>query len=158
MDTSRTEWKTGKVLVLILLIFVLLVVVRDAKLASLHKAAIPEAVDIFKKQCLQIGIASWYGKDKSGRHTASGERYDPRALTAAHRKYPFGTKLNVINLENERNVTVTVNDRGPYLNNRIVDLSMEAAHQLGMKKPGLVAVCVQNATKSGGAEAGSEAQ
>lgn len=138
----------NRTVVLILVILALLVVVRGARIGFFRESRVPEALSVFRKQCLQIGIASWYGKDMTGRRTASGEKYDPNALTAAHRKFPFGTQLNVINLENERNVTVTVNDRGPYLSNRIVDLSAEAAHRLGMKKPGLVAVCVQNATKA----------
>ena len=140
--------KTSRIILLILLILILLVIARDAKLVFLRGSRLPEVISDFRKQCLQIGIASWYGKDMTGRRTASGEKYNPNALTAAHRKFPFGTRLNVINLENESNVTVTVNDRGPYLSNRILDLSSEAAHQLGMKKPGLVAVCVQNTTKT----------
>jgi rare lipoprotein A len=74
---------------------------------------------------------AWYDENKAGSLTASGEKYDPRALTAAHRKLPFGTQLNVINLENGRSVSVRINDRGPYLNNRILDLSNEAARRLG---------------------------
>ncbi len=136
--------KTSRIVFFILLILILLVVVRETRLAYLRESRVLDVISTFKKQCLQMGIASWYGKGMTGRKTASGEKYNPRALTAAHRKFPFGTQLNVINLENGRNVTVTVNDRGPYKNNRILDLSSEAAHRLGMKEPGLVAVCVQN--------------
>ncbi|GEM_PF-3872003 len=135
------------IMILILAIVAVLTGANQARLNFVKRHRQSEAISIFKKQCMQMGIASWYGKNMAGRLTASGEKYDPKALTAAHRKFPFGTKLNVINLENERNVTVTINDRGPYLSNRILDLSSEAAHQLGMKKPGLVAVCVQNSTK-----------
>ena len=137
----------GRIAVLVLAILLLLVVARDARNAFLRQARMPDTTSVFKKQCVQIGIASWYGKDMKGRLTASGEKYDPAALTAAHREFPFGAQLKVINLENDHSVLVTVNDRGPYLNNRILDLSSAAASQLGMKKPGLVAVCVQNTTK-----------
>lgn len=97
-----------------------------------------------KLQCVQRGIASWYGTHMKGRLTASGEKYDPKALTAASRKFPIGTELNVINLKNNQNVTVTVNDRGPYSGDRIIDMSVAAAHELGMEKDGLANVCVQN--------------
>jgi rare lipoprotein A len=79
-----------------------------------------------------------------GHLTASGEKYDPKALTAASKKFPMGTELNVINLKNNQDVTVTVNDRGPYSGKRIIDMSVAAAHELGMEKSGLANVCVQN--------------
>lgn len=94
-------------------------------------------------QCAQRGIASWYGTGMKGRLTASGERYDPKALTAASRLFPLGTELNVINLKNDQNVMVTVNDRGPYYGKRIIDMSIAAAHELGMEEDGLANVCVQ---------------
>lgn len=94
-------------------------------------------------QCVQRGVASWYGTHMKGRLTASGEEYDPKALTAASRNFPLGTELNVINLKNDQNVTVTVNDRGPYSGNRIIDMSVAAAHELGMEEAGLALVCVQ---------------
>lgn len=88
----------------------------------------------------QEGMASYYGKSFAGRPTASGERFDPRALTAAHRDLPFGTRLRVTNLENGRSVTVRVNDRGPYAAGRIVDLSWQAARKLGMVDSGVARV------------------
>lgn len=97
--------------------------------------------------CTQLGIASWYGMHMRGKTTASGEKYNPNLLTAASREFPFGTELNVINLANERNVTVIVNDRGPYKNKRVIDLSVEAARELGMKKAGLTHVCVLEVKK-----------
>ncbi len=148
MAANIREWKSRKIVVFILAVFVLLVVARSVRLIFFHEYNKSKAIRVFKKQCTQIGIASWYGEDEEGRPTASGEKYDSKALTAAHREFPFGTQLNVINLENGRNVTVRINDRGPYVSNRILDLSSEAAHQLGMKKPGLVAVCIQNTTKT----------
>jgi len=101
-------------------------------------------------KCIQTGTASWYGTNMKGQLTASGDKYDPKALTAASRTFPLGTELNVTNLNNNRNVTVTVNDRGPYSGNRIIDMSVAAARELDMKESGLAPVCVQDA-KQGGA-------
>lgn len=82
------------------------------------------------------GVASWYGREFHGSITASGERFDMNKMTAAHRKLPFGTKLLVRNLENGRSVKVAVNDRGPYRQGRILDLSYEAARRLDMISKG----------------------
>jgi len=79
----------------------------------------------------QEGLASVYGKHLNGKSTASGERYDSRALTAAHRTLPMGTQIRVTNLENGKSVRVRVNDRGPHVRGRIVDLSSSAAAALG---------------------------
>jgi rare lipoprotein A len=81
----------------------------------------------------QEGLASVYGEHFNGRSTASGERYDSRALTAAHRTLPLGTEIRVTNLENGRSVRVRVNDRGPHVHGRIVDLSSSAAAALGFR-------------------------
>jgi rare lipoprotein A len=88
----------------------------------------------------QRGLASWYGADQ-GRQTASGERFDPNQLTAAHRNLPFGTIVRVTNRENGLSVDVRINDRGPWGDhNRIIDLSSAAADVLQMKRAGLVPV------------------
>ena len=89
---------------------------------------------------IQSGGASWYGPGFHGRKTASGERFNTHALTAAHRSLPFGTRLEVTNLENDRSVVVRVNDRGPFVRGRIVDLSLAAAKALGMAKDGVTRV------------------
>jgi len=86
------------------------------------------------------GLASWYGKPFHGRATASGERYDMYQVTAAHRTLPFGTHLEVENLENGRKTVVRVNDRGPFVKGRIIDLSYGAAKELGMVNSGVVRV------------------
>ena len=86
------------------------------------------------------GVASWYGEPFHGRTTASGETYDMNDLTCAHRTLPFGTRLHVRNLENGRTVVVRVNDRGPFVKDRIVDLSRRAARELGMIGPGTARV------------------
>lgn len=81
---------------------------------------------------LESGIASWYGKQFHGRKTASGERFDMDALTAAHPKLPFGSWVRVRNLVNGRSVDVRINDRGPHIKQRVIDLSRAAARALGV--------------------------
>jgi rare lipoprotein A len=88
----------------------------------------------------QTGLASWYGEWHRGRATASGEVFDPAALTAAHRTLPFGTQVRVTNLDNGRQVSVRITDRGPYWPRRIIDLSREAARALGMVTQGVAPV------------------
>jgi rare lipoprotein A len=88
----------------------------------------------------QRGLASWYGWPHHGRQTASGEIYDMNELTAAHRSLPFGTRVLVTNVENGRTVEVRINDRGPFVDGRIVDLSLAAARRLGIVGHGLVPV------------------
>jgi rare lipoprotein A len=88
----------------------------------------------------EIGIASWYGRKHHGKRTASGNPFDMFAFTAAHRSLPFGTVVQVDNLANGRSVRVRITDRGPYLEDRIIDLSMAAAQRLGIKERGLALV------------------
>ena len=83
-----------------------------------------------KKQ--QEGVASWYGPKHHGKTTASGQRFDQNALTAAHPSLPFGTQVRVTNLANRKQVVVTINDRGPYKGDRIIDLSRAAARKLNI--------------------------
>jgi rare lipoprotein A len=85
----------------------------------------------------ETGRASWYALTSK---TASGERCDPRALTAAHRSLPFGTKVKVENLKNGRSVVVRINDRGPFIAGRIIDLTKGAATRLGFIKSGVTQV------------------
>lgn len=89
------------------------------------------------------GTASYYSHHLSGRRTASGEAYDPKALTAAHRTLPIGTQVRVVNPKNDKSVVVTVNDRGPVRKSRMIDVSSAAAEQLGMKKAGVTKVETQ---------------
>ena len=89
---------------------------------------------------LEEGTASYYSTEFRGRLTASGERFDPEHLTAAHRTLRFGTCLVVQNLLNGASVQVRVNDRGPYARNRIIDVSLAAARRLGMLGPGTARV------------------
>lgn len=89
------------------------------------------------------GRASFYGRRFQGHKTASGERYDRHALTAAHRKLPFGTVVRVTNRRNGRSVKVRINDRGPFGGGRILDLSEAAARRLKMLRAGVVPVTVE---------------
>ena len=91
----------------------------------------------------QIGVASWYGEAFDGNPTASGETYDMNGLTAASRTLPMGTKLKVTNLRNHRSLVLKVNDRGPYIPGRFLDVSKAAAEQLGFKRAGLALVEVK---------------
>jgi rare lipoprotein A len=92
----------------------------------------------------QTGVASWYGDHWQGRTTASGQPFDERKLTAAHRTLPLNTRVRVTNLKTGRSVEVTITDRGPYADGRVIDLSKAAAKKLGMVKEGLVPVRIQN--------------
>ncbi|WP_249171893.1 septal ring lytic transglycosylase RlpA family protein [Erythrobacter sp. JK5] len=89
---------------------------------------------------LGSGVASFYGRKFHGRRTANGERFDMSALTAAHRTLPFGTLVRVTNPRNGREVTVRINDRGPFVRGRSIDLSRAAAEQLGMISRGHASV------------------
>ncbi len=89
-------------------------------------------------QKFEYGIISWYGDDFAGKTTASGDQYDPDKMTAAHKIFPFGTLIEVENLENGRKVTLKINDRGPYAANRVLDVSKKAADDLGFLKKGTV--------------------
>ncbi len=91
----------------------------------------------------ETGVASWYGPGFSGHATASGETYDENALTAAHKTLPLPTLVRVTNLENGRQIQIRINDRGPFVNNRIIDLSRRGAQLLGMEQQGTAKVRVQ---------------
>jgi len=87
----------------------------------------------------QCGRASWYALHSK---TASGERMNPSAMTAAHRSLPFGTKIKVTNKNNGKSVVVRINDRGPFIRGRVLDLSRGAARELGFVKKGQTSVCM----------------
>ena len=92
------------------------------------------------------GVASWYGTKFHGRRTSSGEAYDMLQLTAAHKTLPIPCYVRVTNLDNGKILTVRVNDRGPFVKSRIIDLSYAAAHKLGMAKKGTANVIVESVT------------
>lgn len=91
----------------------------------------------------QRGEASYYATSFAGRQTANGEPFDPSALTAAHRSLPMGTRVRVTNQINQRQVTVRINDRGPFTHGRIIDLSPAAARRLRMIRAGVAPVTLQ---------------
>ncbi len=92
---------------------------------------------------VQAGLASWYGPGFQGKPTTSGELYDQNGLTAAHKTLPLGTRIRVTNVSNERTVEVRVNDRGPFVADRIIDLSFAAASRLGMIGRGTAEVVIE---------------
>ena len=102
----------------------------------------------------QQGLASWYGRDFHGKKTSNGEIYNMYAMTAAHKTLPLGTYVRVKNLENNRSIEVRINDRGPFVRGRIIDLSYAAARKVGIVGPGTARVEVialgQRTTASGG--------
>ncbi|MGH8487860.1 MAG: septal ring lytic transglycosylase RlpA family protein [Gammaproteobacteria bacterium] len=91
----------------------------------------------------QVGTASWYGPGFHGKETANGGIFNQNELTAAHRTLPLGTKVAVTNVRNGKSVKVEINDRGPYVNGRVIDLSRAAAIRLGMKDAGLAKVQIE---------------
>ena len=101
---------------------------------SSHKPPPTEHPDLYR------GMASWYGESQM---TASGERFDKHAMTAAHRTLPMGTRVRVTNQHNGRTVVVRINDRGPYSRGRIIDLSEAAARVLGMIEAGVAPVTLE---------------
>jgi len=111
-------------------------------------AAVPEAAPapeaaLQRYEEIGRGVASYYGNELAGNRTASGERFNPNGLTAAHRSLPLGTKLRVTNLSNGEDVIVRVNDRGPFAKSRLIDLSLGAARDIGMVRTGTARVTVE---------------
>lgn len=103
-------------------------------------AATPKEPTLKQFDFEYIGHASWYGKPFHGRRTASGDVYDMNKLTAAHKGIPLDSIVKVTNTQNGKSVMVLVNDRGPYIDNRDIDLSYAAAQQIGMIQQGVVPI------------------
>ena len=106
-------------------------------------APVEESTPPSKPAIIQVGTASWYGPGFHGQETASGEPFNQHALTAAHRTLPLGTKAKVTNLETGQTVDVTINDRGPYVSGRHLDLSRAAARRIGLIKKGTAKVKIE---------------
>jgi rare lipoprotein A len=105
--------------------------------AELEDPVLPEvAVPSETYEVIGQGEASYYGNELAGNRTANGERFNPQAMTAAHRSLPMGTKLRVTNLANGRSVIVRINDRGPFVRSRIIDVSLGAAREINMVRSG----------------------
>lgn len=112
--------------------------------------SVPSSPGAGAKAKQEHGRVSMYGKEFQGRKTASGQTFDPTALTMAHRTLPFGTRVRVTNLENQRSVEVVVNDRGPFVAGRVADLSEAAARRLGMIADGVVEALLDIVQATGG--------
>ena len=102
----------------------------------------PEIVEAVEQDVEHVGDgeASFYGHELAGNRTASGERFNPKALTAAHRTLPLGSKIKVTNKSNGKSVVVRINDRGPFHGRRVLDVSLAAAHEIGMYRAGKATV------------------
>jgi rare lipoprotein A len=103
----------------------------------------PNGADTRIKGKAEVGLASYYGTEAHGGPTASGETFDMYGMTAAHKTLPLGAEVRVTNLENGKSVVVRINDRGPFVEGRIIDLSYAAAKKIGMLKDGVVQVKVE---------------
>jgi rare lipoprotein A len=103
----------------------------------------PRPLETVDRGWTEKGIASWYGKKFHGRRTANGEVYDMYGMTAAHKRLPFDTLVEVNNLDNGRSVRVRINDRGPFVRGRIIDLTYTAAEKIGMVGPGTARVRIR---------------
>lgn len=104
---------------------------------------VPKGLGDYDAGYKALGLASWYGEEFHGRPTASGEVYDQHKMTAAHRVLPLGSVVRVVNADNGREVEVWINDRGPFVNGRIIDLSRSAAERLGMIESGTSRVFIE---------------
>ena len=120
---------------------ILLVSWRAAKMLGMLERGFTQA-EISRIKA-QTGIASWYGKDFHGRKTANGEIYNMDEMTAAHKELPFNTRVRVINLKNNKSVIVRINDRGPFIKGRIIDLSRKAATEVGILLSGIAKVRIE---------------
>ena len=127
-----------------------LAVLVAALLAASACATLPRSAG----KAEEVGIASWYGGEFQGRSTASGEIFETNDMTAAHRTLPFGTHVMVTNLQNDRSVVVRINDRGPFVQGRIIDLSYAAARVLGIVGSGTARVRLETLGRSEAPPAG----
>ena len=130
-EVAKKHWLAG---LLSFCLPVIISIVLVTGCSTLRNAGLPDTGK------LQIGEASWYGGYFHGRITTSGERYNMHKLTAAHRILPFGTLVRVTSMENDSSVIVIINDRGPWIPGRVIDLSYAAAKKIGMAKKGIARV------------------
>jgi rare lipoprotein A (peptidoglycan hydrolase) len=111
--------------------------------ARLSASLSPPRLCVIANEEQETGTASWYGEEFQGNTTANGEIYDLNGLTAAHPTLPFGTTVRVTNLNNRKNILLRVNDRGPYIGRRLIDVSWAAAKRLGFVSSGTTRVRVE---------------
>ena len=114
--------------------------------ARLSTSVEPPHLSVIPKEEREIGVASWYGQEFQGNTTASGETFDSNEFTAAHLTLPFGTTIRVTNLKNNKNILLRVNDRGPHIGRRLIDVSWAAAKRLGFVHSGTTPVRVEVVT------------
>lgn len=135
------SWSLRRAMLRLSLVFLLFGL---AACSSFRLPSIPTGTETGEKATFsQVGIASWYGKAHHGRKTASGERFNMREMTAAHRTLPFDTVVRVTNLETGKVIKVRINDRGPYVSGRIIDLSAKAAAALEIAEDGTARVRIE---------------
>jgi len=132
-----------RILLPTLLVIVLFLLAACARHVVYERRTPPPEKGEVKKGGVQYGVASWYGADFHGKHTSSGEIYDMYQLTCAHQTLPLGTMVMVTNLENGKSLELKVNDRGPFVKDRIIDVSYAAAQMLGMWEKGTASVKVE---------------
>lgn len=128
----------------------LLALVVSLSVACATTVSSPRTAAVVRPLLVEEGLASWYGHPYHGRPTASGAVYDMRELTAAHRTLPFGSTVRVVNLTTGRSVIVTINDRGPFVEGRIIDLSHRAAEALDAIAAGVIPVRLEVLTVGDG--------
>lgn len=116
-----------------------LLLTASAAAQEVEIAANPIA-ELVQETEIDGGVASYYGNELAGNRTASGERFDPGQLTAAHRSLPFGSKVRVTNMSTGDSVVVRINDRGPFHRGRVIDVSHAAAREIGMHRSGTARV------------------
>jgi rare lipoprotein A len=121
-------------------------IMRKIQMLSFALFAAPCLLAFSGDSHLGTGPASYYGREFMGSRTASGEKFDPGAMTAAHKTIAFGTRIRVTNLANDKAVIVRVNDRGPWKKDRIIDISYAAAKQIGMHRSGTARVRLDRVT------------
>src|SRR6185312_1900475 len=109
---------------------------KPLALAALVFGSVCGVISTADAKPIQSGRASWYGPGFQGKRTANGERFNARALTAAHKSLPFGSRVRVTNTRAGRSVVVRINDRGPYAHGRVIDLSSAAAQAVGLSGVG----------------------
>src|SRR4051812_9250909 len=144
MMASKTSREKRRIRVSALASFLLLLLVGTGCATSRSTSAGRAAVSVGN----QVGIASYYADRYQGKPTASGEAYNKNAMTAAHRSYPFGTRVRVTNLQNDRSVVVRINDRGPFVSGRLIDVSLAAARELEMTRNGVARVQIESVSRA----------
>ena len=123
--------------------------VINEEIASLNNSEVNSSIDLLEYVDRGKMVASWYGPRFHGRKTANGESFDQLAFTAAHKKFRFGTLLRLTNPNNERSIVVRINDRGPFIKGRELDLSKAAATELGIIERGVAKLNIEQVTLKG---------